>query len=452
MTRLYENDSSFENFTNVLGHTTMQVTLAPSEQSNFRSSNFTEQPDVTSTEWDFSNGISTALASANLTLLGEDATFTPPTVQDTPATTPNWWQELNVMISIVQPVIYGTICFCGIIGNLLVILVLLRYSSMKTLPNIYILNLATADFLFMLTIPFVAYQFVTEKWIFGYVMCKFVMSFDGMNQFTGVFLLTAMSLDRYMAFSYPIKSLLVRTLRNTRIICILMWVLSGVVCLPLWIYSGMLIDQYTNATVCTLTWTESVHSTFILYAFTLGYVIPLLIISTCYISIIRLISKNKQPGEPGLSKRGSRRVAVLVIMAVLTFAFCWLPFYVMQIKFAFFPGPYTKAAAIATLVSMCLSYSNSALNPIVYTFVGRNFKESIGRLVCCKGDMPRKAQSAYLSSSRNKLSRQLMKGLSAKKYISKQSPEPNIHVLAYHNAAYQISVSDNSPSALQLIH
>ncbi|XP_077988627.1 somatostatin receptor type 2-like [Glandiceps talaboti] len=256
------------------------------------------------------------------------------------ASPPAWLADFNDYVAIVVPVFYGIICSTGFIGNLLVILVLLRFSTMKTLPNIYIFNLAVADFLFMFTIPFIAYQFVTKKWIFGHVFCKFVMSFDGMNQFTGVFLLTAMSIDRYVALVHPIKSLRRRTPRNSRIICITMWVASGLVCLPLWIYSETFPSLEGNVTECGLKWGRDVYHAFILYAFILGYVIPLLIICVCYFSIFRLIMTNKQPGIPSL------------------------------------------AAYSSHYVSICLSYGNSAINPLIYTFVGRNFKKSFVNIIC----------------------------------------------------------------------
>ncbi|XP_077988626.1 somatostatin receptor type 2-like [Glandiceps talaboti] len=410
---------------------------------DFSSFNFTEGSNKPE-----SSNISTYLNSTSTILPDVSISVFP-----SPTLSPDSTND-RAAVSIALPTAYGIISVSGFIGNLLVILVLLLYSKMKMLPNIYILNLATADFLFMLTIPFISHQFVTTKWIFGNAMCKFVMSFDGMNQFTGVFLLTAMSLDRYMALKYPMKSLSIRTVRNTRLICIMMWVLSVLVSLPLWLYSETSISESSNETLCSLSWSGEVYQTFILYAFMLGYVFPLLIISSCYISIIRLMIRNKQPGEKGMSRRGSKRVAILVIVTVLTFAICWLPFYVMQLHFTFFveQKSLTKGEVIAHYTSICLSYGNSAINPIIYTFVGRNFKEGIVRLLCCKGDLNDRSQSAFHSNGiLTHITQTGRSGIpssnNAKRNVvyTRESSSRNVNIISYDNTAFQGNANELSP-------
>ena len=63
--------------------------------------------------------------------------------------------------------IYFVVCVVGLCGNTLVIYVILRYAKMKTITNIYILNLAIADELFMLGLPFLAMQVALVHWPFG---------------------------------------------------------------------------------------------------------------------------------------------------------------------------------------------------------------------------------------------------------------------------------------------
>lgn len=65
------------------------------------------------------------------------------------------------------PICYLLVCAVGLSGNTLVIYVVLRYAKMKTVTNIYILNLAIADVLFMLGLPFLATQNAISYWPFG---------------------------------------------------------------------------------------------------------------------------------------------------------------------------------------------------------------------------------------------------------------------------------------------
>lgn len=63
---------------------------------------------------------------------------------------------------------FGLIGVIGFFGNFLVILVVLLNSQMRSTTNILILNLASADFLFVVfCIPFTAADYVVQIWPFG---------------------------------------------------------------------------------------------------------------------------------------------------------------------------------------------------------------------------------------------------------------------------------------------
>nr|ADE62524.1 somatostatin receptor subtype 5 variant 2 [Mus musculus] len=86
--------------------------------------------------------------------------------------------------AVLVPVLYLLVCTVGLGGNTLVIYVVLRYAKMKTVTNVYILNLAVADVLFMLGLSFLATQNAVSYWPFGSFLCRLVMTLDGINQFT----------------------------------------------------------------------------------------------------------------------------------------------------------------------------------------------------------------------------------------------------------------------------
>lgn len=87
-------------------------------------------------------------------------------------------------------------CLVGLVGNALVIFVILRSAKMRTAANIYLLNLAVADELFKLSLPFVASSVALRHGPFRSVLCRTMLSMDGLNMFTSVFCLTVLSVDR----------------------------------------------------------------------------------------------------------------------------------------------------------------------------------------------------------------------------------------------------------------
>lgn len=70
--------------------------------------------------------------------------------------------------------IYSVVCLVGLCGNSMVIYVILRYVKMKTATNIYILNLAIADELLMLSVPFLVTSTLLRHWPFGALLCRLV--------------------------------------------------------------------------------------------------------------------------------------------------------------------------------------------------------------------------------------------------------------------------------------
>ncbi|XP_078691920.1 somatostatin receptor type 5-like [Branchiostoma floridae x Branchiostoma belcheri] len=81
-------------------------------------------------------------------------------------------------VSVVMPVLYGLICALGLVGNGIVLYVMARHSKLRSPADIFIFNLALADVLFMLGMPFQIHQFASEEWAYGAVMCKIVMALD----------------------------------------------------------------------------------------------------------------------------------------------------------------------------------------------------------------------------------------------------------------------------------
>lgn len=72
-------------------------------------------------------------------------------------------------------ILYSVIFFVGLLGNGLVCFVVIRVSYMRTVVNIFIVNLAVADFLVLLVcLPPSVLTDITESWYLGEVMCKMV--------------------------------------------------------------------------------------------------------------------------------------------------------------------------------------------------------------------------------------------------------------------------------------
>ncbi|XP_043417014.1 somatostatin receptor type 5 [Prionailurus bengalensis] len=284
--------------------------------------------------------------------------------------------------AVVVPVLYLLVCVVGLGGNALVIYVVLRHAKMKTVTNIYILNLAVADVLLMLGLPFLATQNAVSYWPFGPVLCRLVMTLDGINQFTSVFCLTVMSVDRYLAVVHPIRSARWRRPRVAKLASAGVWTFSLLMSLPLVVFA----DIQEGWDTCNVSWPEPVGlwgAVFIIYTSVLGFFGPLLVICLCYLLIV---VKVKASGvRVGATRRRSERKATrMVVVVVVVFAGCWLPFFIVNIVNLAFVLPAEPASAGAYFFVVVLSYANSCANPVLYGFLSDNFRQSFRKVLCLR--------------------------------------------------------------------
>ncbi|XP_028913330.1 somatostatin receptor type 5 [Ornithorhynchus anatinus] len=276
------------------------------------------------------------------------------------------------------PVIYLLVCAGGLGGNSLVIYVVLRFAKMKTVTNIYILNLAVADVLFMLGLPFIAAQNALSYWPFGSALCRLVMAVDGINQFTSVFCLTVMSLDRYLAVVHPLKAAGWRRPPVAKLISAAVWAFSLLMSLPVIIF----VDVQEVWNTCNISWPEPADvwgAVFIIYTAALGFFGPLLVICICHLLIVIKVRAAGARAGAGRRRRSERKVTRMVVVVVAAFVLCWLPFFTLNIANAVFPLPEEHSSDGLYFFVVVLSYANSCANPVLYGFLSDNFRESFRR-------------------------------------------------------------------------
>lgn len=195
------------------------------------------------------------------------------------------WDTALMPFNIITAVVYIIVFIVGLLGNTLVIYVVIRYTKMKTVTNLYILNLALADELYILGIPFLGTNSVLSYWPYGDFLCKVYMTADAMSQFTSTFCLTVMSIDRYLAVVHPMRSAKWRKPQVAKTFNAVVWVVSFLIMLPVTIYSN--VQEEFNA--CNITWPEPHRLQsiiFILYTSILGFFGPLVVICLCYLLIV----------------------------------------------------------------------------------------------------------------------------------------------------------------------
>ncbi|NXX51568.1 OPRD protein, partial [Tricholaema leucomelas] len=291
----------------------------------------------------------------------------------------------SILIAIVITAFYSVVCVVGLLGNVLVMYGIVRYTKMKTATNIYIFNLALADALATSTLPFQSAKYLMETWPFGQLLCKVVVSIDYYNMFTSILTLTMMSVDRYVAVCHPVKALDFRTPAKAKVINVCIWVLSSLIGVPIMVMAvtkskgnQLCLSPADGAVLCTLQFPEPPiywDTVTKICVFIFAFMVPILVITICYgLMILRLQSVRLLSGSRE-KDRSLRRITRMVLVVVAAFIVCWAPIHIFVIVWTLVDIDKKNPYVLASLhFCIALGYTNSSLNPVLYAFLDENFK------------------------------------------------------------------------------
>nr|XP_033785482.1 galanin receptor type 3 [Geotrypetes seraphini] len=285
---------------------------------------------------------------------------------------------------IIVPVVFSLIFFLGTVGNGLVLAVLLRNGQMKyNTTNLFILNLGVADLCFIVfCVPFQATIYTLDGWLFGAFMCKAVHFFIYLTMYASIFTLATVSVDRYLAIRYPLKSRDLRTSKNAVIAIAVIWAMSILFAGPYLSYYQII--HYNKVPICIPTWVRNRRKIMDVSTFVFGYLIPVGILSLAYARTIKFLWTSVDPIETiSESKKAKRKVTKMIIIVAVLFCICWLPHHLVILCFWFGHFPFNKATYAFRLISHCMSYANSCLNPIVYALISKHFRKKFKQVFTC---------------------------------------------------------------------
>ncbi|XP_045160128.1 allatostatin-A receptor-like [Mercenaria mercenaria] len=335
--------------------------------------------------------------------------------------------------------VYTLIGMLGIVGNLLVIFSIIKVKRMRSITNLFLLSLASADLLLVcVCVPAKAIASYSYTWRLGFFMCKFVYYIQTVSMIGSALTLTVMSIERFIAIRHPLKARSLCTKRHARIVIISTWITSFATAVPtiFAIEYREIIGRYQTAVWCHKYWLEKpmFGKVFELYMLVLILVIPFAVMIITYTWIANIIwhvatrradmrsgscisdasgdkplltpatvAQIKPPIVPitsplsvGPTTRAStdddktrRQVVMMLMVVVVLFAVCWTPILVNNVLVAFEHMDYLSMGYLKPLrmVFHLLSYANSCVNPFVYAFMSKNFRDGFKQsiLTCIKG-------------------------------------------------------------------
>ncbi|XP_033501873.2 proteinase-activated receptor 1-like [Epinephelus lanceolatus] len=321
--------------------------------------------------------------------------------------------------TILIPSFYTLVCLISVPINICAVLAFARRIRPKKPAAIYMLNLACADLLFAMLLPFkISYHFAGNNWIFGPLMCRVVTAAFYWNMYCSVLLIACISVDRLLAVVYPINSLAWRRPRNATIACVTMWIISLAGSVPLVLSNQTVHIRQLDITTChDVQYIHELITRYKIYFITLCcalFFLPLLIIVVSYTRVIWSLSRVPR-GVPGRSRRRTRAV-VMALTVLVMFVLCFTPTnclllaHYLQFNAGVEKSKEAPDGSYAVyLVFMCLGSLNCVLDPLVYYFGSSQCQRQLSNVLRCQKITDGSSSSHTTSDSCRSSSRKILK-------------------------------------------
>ncbi|CAC5414181.1 HRH3 [Mytilus coruscus] len=330
-------------------------------------------------------------------------------------------------------VIIIPVILIAVIGNALTICSFIRDKGLHKTCNVYILNLAIADFLIgAITMPiYLTYTFGNNVWIFGYHFCKVFLLFDMATVEVTAILMILISYDRLSLLRHWSTYYKTHSPQKAYLKCALAWIFVFVLNGPATIGWDIWTGNSTDPNDCEAQFYDNVA--YISIMTIVQFVIPLTALIIIHIFIVYEIRKLIQTREQLISthsgsigssdsvvclelktdscktklhrrstdihkentkKRNGTKAAKSLAILTIAFIVLWAPYGIIIVFQSICP-----TCICVILIESCtwVLWFKSALNPFLYAYNSNRFRENFKYFLCCRRRLGYRANYSFNS-------------------------------------------------------
>ncbi|XP_003223436.1 cysteinyl leukotriene receptor 1 [Anolis carolinensis] len=282
----------------------------------------------------------------------------------------------------VYPMTYSVISVLGFVENGFVLCVLIRTYHEKTSFQIYMLNLAISDLLFVFTLPLrVVYYVYKGDWFFGDFLCRISSYTMYVNLYTSILFMTAMSFFRCIAIVFPIQNIHFITEKKAKVVSASIWIFVTLTTSP-FLLRGSHLDIETNKSKCFEPPANGQMLKLVVLhyiALVVGFIFPFVTIVICYTMIIRTLLKNALHKKEGSRKKAVCMMGIVTVVFLLSFT----PYHIQRtVHIHFMMRKDTSCEDMlymqkSVVITLSLAAFNCCFDPLLYFFSGGNFRKRL---------------------------------------------------------------------------
>ncbi|XP_010874558.2 adenosine A2a receptor a [Esox lucius] len=298
---------------------------------------------------------------------------------------------LNDASSVLYVVLELLIAVLSVLGNVLVCWAVCLNSNLQTITNFFVVSLAVADIAVgVLGIPFAIV--ISTGFCSNFYGCLFIACFVLVLTQSSIFSLLAIAIDRYIAIKIPLRYNSLVTGQRAKGIIAICWVLSIIIGLTPMLGWNKFTENPNNT--CPPGLMECLFESVVVMDYMVYFnffacvLMPLLLMLIIYLRIfmaaryqLKLIElKAAYGGKSHSTLQKEVQAAKSLAIIVGLFAVCWLPLHIINC-FTLFCPKCNRPPIWVMNVAIILSHGNSVVNPFIYAYRIREFRQTFRRII-----------------------------------------------------------------------
>lgn len=324
-------------------------------------------------------------------------------------------------LSVARYLVFGPIFLFSVAGNTLVIMTVLLLRKMKTVPMIFIANLAACDL--TTTISSIAFDLPITKldyWPYGAALCKIIYPLATLSTNAAAFTLVAISIDRYSAIICPLNLRFRITSGKCYKMIFTIYCVAFFAVVPYAVVLTYGNDEAGKPSCDENWWDPRAAKIYTVVLFLLQYGIPLVVMSVAYVAIGFKLFKNTRKaaaltsaGHNGTKprqrmsfiprkrthnntstasnaslqkrRRQNLKTARMFLFVVVIFLVFMMPHQLLWLSYDYLSHTTTFIENEDVIAFVCgaFTYANSVLNVIVYGVCNGNFRRGCFSIIKC---------------------------------------------------------------------
>uniref|UniRef100_L7N2L1 G-protein coupled receptors family 1 profile domain-containing protein n=1 Tax=Xenopus tropicalis TaxID=8364 RepID=L7N2L1_XENTR len=269
-----------------------------------------------------------------------------------------------------------------VLGNMLVILSVLRNKKLQNAGNLFVVSLSVADLVVAVyPYPVILIAIFQNGWTLGNIHCQISGFLMGLSVIGSVFNITAIAINRYCYICHSLRYDKLFNQKSTWCYLGLTWILTIIAIVPNFFVGSLQYDPR----IFSCTFAQTVSSSYTITVVVVHFIVPLSVVTFCYLRIwvlvIQVKHRVRHDFKQKLTPTDLRNFLTMFVVFVL-FAVCWAPLNFIGLAVAINPlhvAP--KIPEWLFVVSYFMAYFNSCLNAVIYGLLNQNFRKEYKRIL-----------------------------------------------------------------------